>query len=91
MNPDLRLCVTALCVSVCVRMRGRPAVIDLTHTRPALNTWTAANNTLTPSITSPLEAQRVHVCVCPTTKPKLLLFNGSTIDYKYNSVMIYLC
>lgn len=75
-------------------MRGRPAVIDLTHTRPALNTWTVATNTLTPSITSPLEAQRVCACVYvrpwPTAKRMLLLFNGSTIDYTYKSVMIYL-
>ena len=94
-----QLCV-CVCVSVCVCvrvwMRGRPAVIDLTRNRPALNTWTVATNTLTPSITAPLEAQRVCTCVCvsvcawPTAKLMLLLFNGSTIDYTYNSVMIYL-
>lgn len=79
-------------------MRGRPTVIDLSHTRPALNTWTIATNTLTPSITAPLEAQRVHVCmhacafecVCHTAGLTLLPFDGSTIDYTYKSVMIYL-
>lgn len=66
MTLNLRLCIKALCVNVCararVRMRGRQAVIDLTHTRPALNTWAVATNTLTPPITALLEAQ--HVCVC---------------------------
>lgn len=76
-------------------MRGRLTVIDLSRTRPALNTWTIATNTLTPSITAPLEAQRAPVCVCVymrvllsvcrTASLTLLPFNGGT----YQSVMIY--
>lgn len=102
MTPAPRLHVTSMFVFMCAwrRMRGRLTVIDLSHTRPALNTWTIATNTLTPSITAPLEAQRVHVCmhacafecVCVrrTASLTLLPFNSSTIDCTYKSVMVYL-
>ncbi len=90
MTPDPRLCVTALCVSMCVRvwMRGRLAVIDLTHTRPALNTWTVATNTLTPSITAPLEAQRVCVYVCVCVCMAYCQTHADAVQWQHNRLHI---
>lgn len=79
-------------VFMCVRMRmrGRLTVIDLSCTRPALNTWTIATNTLTPSITAPLEAQRVHVCIhaCAFECVSYCQSHAAAVQWQHNRLHI---